>query len=95
MIIVKSIEADGVTHELTFKFGTMCQAERQLGKPLPDVFSGGMGFDTISVVFWAALGGKMSIDESNDLIDRAGVSKVLPVVSEGIADYFGSGSGGE
>jgi hypothetical protein len=88
------IEIGGLPYRLVFKFGTLRLAEKELGESIAAVFGGGgekVGFDAISAVFWAALqpGHRVTREKSDDMIDEAGLPKVMEVISEGISAYFG------
>lgn len=91
----KAIEIGGTTYRLVFKFGTLRLAEKELGESIAAVFGGGgekVGFDALSAVFWAALqpGHRVTREKSDDLIDEAGLSAVMTVLTEGIGAYFGA-----
>ena len=92
-MIVMLIDINGRNQELAFKFGTMRKAEQALGQPLPAVLSDKLGFDAISAIFWASVGGSKTRDETDDMIDQAGMAAVMAVVSEGLAEYFGQPTG--
>ncbi|ALJ14123.1 hypothetical protein [Sphingopyxis macrogoltabida] len=97
---VKHVTVGDNALTLTFNFGTMCTAEKELGKPFQSLWATGEGavsgvsFDTISILWWAALQRKhrMSRDGANALVDDAGIEQVSTWLTEGMADYFGTSS---
>lgn len=85
------LEIGGSTYRLTFKFGTMRVAERELGRPITsELASGEIGLDMLSALFWAVLQPShlMTRDASDDLIDVAGVQVVAAAIAEGLGRYF-------
>lgn len=90
-VIVPAMIA-GQSLRLTFKFGTMALAERELGQPVTDALArGSMGLDMLGCLFWAALqpAHRMTRAASDDLVDEAGIEAVAGWVGKGLAQYFG------
>jgi hypothetical protein len=85
----------GKVYVLTFKFGSMRLAERELGRKITAVFSGleDLGLDEVSALFWAVLQTRhaMDRDASDALIDEAGIVAVVGWIARGLADYFEPG----
>lgn len=85
------LEIGGSTYRLTFKFGTMRVAERELGRPITsELASGEIGLDMLSALFWAVLQPShlMTRDASDDLIDVAGLQPVATAIADGLSRYF-------
>lgn len=79
-------------YRLVFKFGTMRLAEKELGKPIGQVFqSGEVSFEALSAVFWAVLQPHhgMTREAADNLVDDAGVDAMAGWIGEGIERYFG------
>lgn len=87
---------------LTFNFGTMRIAEKELGEPIYSAFkkepgAGGaddqyrVSFEALSVIWWAALQRKhrMSRDGADALVDEAGLETVAAWIADGLSEYFG------
>ena len=96
------VEIGGRTFTLSFKFGTIRVFERELGVPLAEAFGGKadseddaaalaakIPLDTWSALFWAALqpAHMMTREGADDLIDAAGLEKVVDWCSRGLAAY--------
>lgn len=88
---------------LTFNFGTMRVAEKELGEPIYSAFKKEPGaegaddqyrvsFDALSVIWWAALQRKhrLSRDGADALVDQAGFENVAAWIAEGLGEYFGA-----
>ncbi len=85
------LEIGGTVYRLTFKFGTMRTAERELGRPITsELAKGEIGFDMLSALFWAVLQPShlMTREATDDLVDKAGVEPVAAAIAEGMARYF-------
>ena len=89
---------DRGTLNLVFKFGTIGDAERELGAPLTTAMaSGTLGFDALGAIFWAVLQPSLRItrEGSNDLVDELGVEAITGAIVKGLGQYFGGGEAAE
>lgn len=88
---------------LTFNFGTMRIAEKELGEPIYSAFKKEAGadgdqyrvsFDALSAIWWAALQRKhrLTRDGADALVDEAGFEQVATWIAEGLGEYFGTSS---
>lgn len=93
--VQKRIEIGDRALTLNFNFTTMRLAEKELGQPIHVVFSdagANVGFEAISVIWWAALNRKhkMVRDATDNLVDEAGLDQVSTWITEGIGEYMGA-----
>jgi hypothetical protein len=100
--IVHPVEIGGVPYRLHFKFGTIRLFEREMGRPLAEVFdfvgksaaevedaSARIPLDAWSAFFWAVLQPThlMTREASDALIDDAGLETVVRWLFAGFAAY--------
>lgn len=94
--VIKQIEIGDQTFTLVAKFGTMRNAERELGMPITKIGEN-MGFDALSALFWAFLQPKhrMTRDASDNLVDEFGIETLGTTIAEMLTGYFGTDAGEE
>lgn len=83
---------------LVFKFGTLRQAEQELGRPITaELASGNVGMDVLSALFWAVLQPSLRItrEASDDMVDEVGVEQVAAWIGEGLTRYFAGEHGAD
>lgn len=98
--VQKRVEIGERALTLNFNFTTMRLAEKELGSPIHVLFAdsgANVGFDALSVLWWACLNRKhrMVRDATDALVDEVGIEQVTEWITEGIAEYTGGGQAPE